>query len=218
MNTTGGKAARDPEIRGLAQVVEQLRRAGIEAGEQEAEQLRAQARTQAEQVLAAAQAEAQRVTEAAQVDATARRQRLDAELRQAAKVGVLAFRQALERAVLVPAVRDHVARALEDPTVVGALLGEAVRGMATSTTRGADLQVVLPPATAERLSATVLADAARRLGEGVQVRLDEATTAGFMVRAQGVRLDVTDEALEQVLRGLVSPRFRAELFTQGGGA
>lgn len=209
MNASRGDAAIDRGGSGLAKVVEHLRRRGVEAGEQEAERLRAQARAEASELRQRARRDAEATVAAADREADRRRAELRRELRQITEAATLELRQALERAVLVPTVDEALAVVLEDPDWLGALLREAVR--AFGAVRAADLEVLLPAEAKQRLGDALLARVTRELSRGVQVRLTDELRAGLKVRGEGTTLDLSDEALRELLLRFASPRMRTAL-------
>lgn len=215
MNRTDGDPALGAQIHGLEQVVDALRRRGIEAGEREAEARLEQARAEAVTVVAEARREAETLVAAAEDEARTRRTQLDHELAQVSAAGLLAFRQALERSVLAPTIDDALGRVLEDPAQLGALLCEAVKAFGGG---GGELEALLPAAAQRRLEGVVVDGALGRLRDGVTVRFDSGVTAGLRLRGEGLELDVTDEALREVLLRFASPRFRTRLFAAGGEA
>ncbi|MEM7151262.1 MAG: hypothetical protein AAF799_00395 [Myxococcota bacterium] len=213
MSRTDGDPALDAQIHGLERVVDALRRRGIEAGEQQAEARLEQARAEARTLIDEARVEAERVVAAAEAEANRRTAQLEHELAQASAAGLLAFRQALERSVVVPTIDGALAGVLEDPAQLGAMLREAVRAFAHG---GGDLEVLLPAAERARLDGAFVEAVVRDLDEGVTVRFDADVRAGLRLRGDGLELDVTDDALREVLLRFASPRLRAQLFAAGG--
>lgn len=196
---------------GLERVVEELRRRGLAAGEQEANARIAQAQAEAEECRAAARARAEQIVSEANEDARRRRAQLDHELRRATDAGVMAFTRAVQTAVLVPAVEGAVDAALSDPAVLGALLVEAVRAYGRSPGSGEPLEVLLPAGTSAQLEAVLLARAHEVAQAGARVRLDDGVEGGFVLRDGRTQLDFSATAFREVLLGFLAPRVRDRL-------
>lgn len=210
MSASGEDAAIDRGDSGLARVVEHLWRQGIEAGEHDGERLRERARAEAESVRQQAREEAAAMVAAADEEARRRRAELGRELRAITAAAALQLRGSLERSVLVPVVDEALARVLEDPEWLGALLCEAVRAFGSSH-RATELEVLLPAEAQARLSDALLARITRDLGQGVRVRFDDELHAGLRVAGAGVTFDLSDDALRELLLRFASPRMRAAL-------
>lgn len=203
---------------GLERVVEELRRRGLAAGEQEANARIAQAEAEAEDCRAAARAEAERIVSDAREDARRRRAQLDHELRRATDAGVMAFTRAVQTAVLVPAVDGAVDAALNEPRVLGDLLVEAVRAYGSSPGTTEPLEVQLPAGTPETLEAALLARTQEVARRGVRVRMDGGVEGGFVLRDGRTQLDFSPAAFREVLLGFLAPRVRDRLRQAEGAA
>ena len=200
---------------GLEQVVEELRRRGIAAGEREASARMAEAHEEAAGLCMAARAEAQRLVEQARQEAARQREQLDFELRQATEAGVVTFRRAVEAAVLVPAVSEAVDATLGDPAMLGELLVAAVAAFASSPGGDAALEVRLPATTSARLEAELLGRVTQVARGGVVLRLDCGVEGGFMLVAGRMQLDFRDAAFREVLLGFLTPRVRERVRRSG---
>lgn len=190
----------------IEDVIAELKNRGVQAGEAAAEQLRAAAQAQAQRILSEAKGEAAAIVRRAESEAKAQREQLDAELRQAAATGLIAFRQSLEHALLIPELSSQLSRALEDED----LLAEAIVAAAGSVEHR-PLDVLLPHASAHRLSDTFMNTLRQRLSEGVTVRFEHGPQGGFQLapRGQGYLLDFTDQAFLEVFLAFLAPRFRS---------
>ncbi len=192
---------------GLDRVVETLCRRGIEAGEREASARIAQADAEAEQRRAAAEADAQQIIETARQQAEREREQLALDLAQATRAGVVAFRRAVEAAVLLPAVQQAVDAALGEPTVLGDLLVEAVRAFGRGD-QAQPLTVCLPASTARPLVDALMARARAVARRGVELRLDPGIEGGFLLVDDRVELSFSDAAFTEVLLELLTHRVR----------
>ncbi|MBN1944311.1 MAG: hypothetical protein JW797_01490 [Bradymonadales bacterium] len=201
---------------GLDEVIAELKNRGIKAGEEEREKIVAAAQTKARQIVAEANEEAQRVRDKAKNDAEATRTQLAAELRQASAVGLEAFRQAVERAMLVPELDSKMAEVLGRPEFLKEILVEAARGFTQSGGAVEELDLLLPEAQRGKLEGGFLQALRKESGVGVTVQFDEDFSFGFKMAPSGggYLFDFTEDGFREILLRFLAPRFRKYFFKE----
>ena len=190
--------------------VAKLQAEGVQAGQQEAEKLRAEAARQAEQIVQQANQQADKILADAKRDAEKLLARSQSELRLAARDTVHRLREALGRAL-----REVLARGAEqklsDPEFLGGLLHE----LATMYAR-ADIEhkngitIDLRPDLRDKLLAWALRETAQR-EQAAGLHMDLKGTlkeAGFEYSISGAKVEVTLSSVAEILSEMVSPRLR----------
>jgi V/A-type H+-transporting ATPase subunit E len=198
----------------LQQLLEKIRREGVDQARTEADAILATARAQAAALVADAERQAGEVREAARRDAVTFEQRSSDAVRQAARDLMLGVEREVTE-LLTQILMSDVKTALADPTRLAALVEEAVRAYLS----GGDgaVQVLLAAK-----SAPVLEILRQRLAKmagapnGVTVELEAAGTAsatGFRVRLAGGRIehDFTAAAIAESIARHVRPQLAALL-------
>ena len=190
--------------------VAKLRQEGVEAGRQEAEKLRADARKEANQVLAQARDQARRITEdaQAQADATLARSRTDLEL--AARDVTLRLREALTRA-LREVLRTGAEKPLTDADFLSKLLYDIVmQYVQADIGENATIKINVPPEVQQKLTGWALQHLHKRPDMG-NISLDLKGTlaeAGFVYQADEANVEVTLSSVVDALSELISPNLR----------
>lgn len=205
---------------GVQALIERLRAEGIEAGRQEAQTILAEARAQAERILAEAQAQAEKlVAEAKHTQA-----KLESASREALALAVrdakLRLREELSSA-FDRKLAELVHQAMRPQPFLEQLILHVAGKVSQELPQG-PIALVLPPepATLEALrqapeSATApltrlaLGIAQEMLREGVTLKIGTGFAAGIRIElGEGAMLDLSDEALNQLLLAHLRPRFR----------
>jgi V/A-type H+/Na+-transporting ATPase subunit E len=204
---------------GVEELIHRLRDDGVRAGKEEGEQ-----------VLEAARRKAARLVREAEAEGEALRARTAAEIEAERRAGHEALQLAVRDAVLdlkgqlsarfAAQVQRMVGGELQDPEFLRQLiLTIAGRSVPERVREDADLEIVLEGRAGDdvtveredpltRLTVQLASDALR---EGVEVTTARGHSAGIRVRLKGedLEVDLTDQAVTQLLLEHLIPRFRA---------
>ncbi len=190
------------------------------AGEEEAKRLISDAETRAKEIVAAAQRDAEQVRAKAKAEREATLKAMDAELAQAAQVGLAAFRQSVEQAFLVPEIDAALQPVLAKPAVLEEAIGELIKAFAANGMKDGEIELLLPEARKQELGVLFVAKLKARGAQRVEVRFTDAISGGFSIgpKGQGFRYDFDEGAFRELLVRFLSPRFRQAFYGPGEGA
>ncbi len=203
---------------GLEKVIEDLKAKGVKAGEEEAAALVAQAKEKADKILAEAKSDAERIRAEALAEKERTLTSMQAEMAQAARVGLAAFRQAIEKSMLVPTVDAALEAVITKPTFLESAVTEMVRAFAKTGLQESDLALILPAAQQQELAGHFVNKLKEKGHKGVKVAFDDSFSFGFQIGPDkgGFRFDLTDEGFRELLVRFLSPRFRQAFFQEAG--
>lgn len=209
---------------GVQELIGRLRDEGVKAGKQEAESVLQEARQQADQIVAQANAEADEIRDKARTE-------IEAERTASREAIQMAFRDTTLKlkSQVMAAFSDHVRRLvsmeLRDKDflrqAILAIFGQATQKVAkdqpVEVLVSEELFVTdekgsrLTEEGKERLRHMVLGISGEMLREGVDLKPSGETNGGMRVRLVGedLEIDLSDEALSELLLGYLIPRFRA---------
>jgi V/A-type H+-transporting ATPase subunit E len=209
---------------GVQELIDRLRDDGVAQGRAEGEALVSSAREEAARLLDAANREADAIRSSARVDAEKLRRDGAQALKLAARDGVIALREAL-RDDFAGRLKKLVSHSLRDRSFLERLILEIASKSAPAD--AGRMELLLPddvvsfeelqkaPSEASEgsLSRFVLDLSAEVLREGLTFRPADDAQPGVRVRLkeQDVEIDLTDEALTELLMDHLAPRFRALL-------
>ena len=198
----------------LQDVVTELKTRGIRAGKAKAAKMVEAAEQQASEIVAAAEAQATQIVNDAKRRSEVLAKELDAELRQASAAGLEAFRQAVLKSMLVPAVTAELRHSLSDPSTLAMIITTAAQGIGASSSSDQPLEVLLPEAQREALGAAFVAKLKEQMRTGVKVRFDTGFEFGFQIspEASNYVFDFSEAGLRDVFVRYLSPRIREAFF------
>lgn len=212
---------------GVEQLIARLRDQGVKAGQSQADAIIEQAKTQAETMLSEAKEKANRIVDDARAEAERTEHAGKEALRIATRDTILRFQQELmdyfnER------VRRLVSEELKDRTILGRLIVEvasdAARTAGVSDVAAEKIEILLPPEIVSveelkrspeelkgKLTELVKGIAQATYRDGVTFKGLEAGAKGIRVHVSGKELevDLTAEAVADILLEHMQPRFRA---------
>jgi V/A-type H+/Na+-transporting ATPase subunit E len=208
---------------GVQELIEKLKNQGVTAGREQAGQIVKEARDQAARILSDAKAQA----EAMLSDA---RKKIEIEHTSAQEAMKAAFRdtqltlRSQFRAAFAAHLKKLVSVELQDKDFVRQLV-LVIAGMTKPEIADAPLEIQLPsnlfetdehgtrlsPEGKERLRHLVLGVSGQLLREGVDLKPSEDFSGGIRVHVVGedLEIDLTDEALSNLLLKYLLPRYRA---------
>jgi V/A-type H+-transporting ATPase subunit E len=213
---------------GVEALIARLREQGVDQGREEADRLISEAQERRRRIIEEAEAEAQRRRDAAQAEVDRMRETAHEALETAARDAVLSLReQMVER--FKDDIRRLVSQELREEDVFRRLIltiGSRTRA-AIDETGAEDLRIELPrqpPALddirrdpdslgGDELSRLVIAMTGDILREGITFRVSRDRHDGIRVVAaeSGLEFDMTDDAVAELIRQHLQPRFRALL-------
>lgn len=208
---------------GVQELIDRIRRDGVTKGRSEADALVASAREEAVRILDQAKTEAEQIRSAARADAERLQKNGEEALRLAARDAVLALNEAL-RSDFAAKVQRMVSHTMQDRTFLERLILEIAR-RAVPQDAGQSIEVLLP---ANVVSADELKKNPQELAEGSLSRFvlqlsnevvregltfvpaeDDRPGLRIQLKDQDIEIELTDEAITELLMEHVSPRFRA---------
>lgn len=219
-------ATEQDTAQGIDALIDRLRSEGVQAGSDEAARLTQEAQAKAAQIVETAQAEAAKLQSDAR-DAADRYTKAGEEaLNTAMRDAVLTMKSTL-MAQFQQDVQRMVSETMSDPEMLKQMVLELVGRAKTETSIGEDAQVILPAevvgpdairANADdiqsgQLTKFVLGLTQEMLKDGVTLFASSDLHAGIRAQAgrDGIKLDLSDEAIADVLMQHLQPRFRAVL-------
>ncbi|MFA3916284.1 hypothetical protein [Ruegeria hyattellae] len=219
-------AAEQDTAQGIDALIDRLRSEGVQAGSDEGARLTQEAQAKAAQIVETAQADAAKLLSDAR-DASDRYTKAGEEaLNTAMRDAVLTMKSTL-MAQFQQDVQRMVSETMTDPEMLKQMVLELVARARTETGIGADAQVILPAevvgpdairANADdiqsgQLTKFVLGLTQEMLKDGVKLFASSDLHAGIWAQAgeDGIKLDLSDEAIADVLMQHLQPRFRAVL-------
>ncbi len=194
----------------LQELIEQIKKDGVEAAETQADAIVESAKAEAERIIADAQAKADKLMADAK-----------AENEKTVKSGEDAIRQAGRN--LLISFRESVSRELK------AIVGEKVNGVYSSDAfakliinavecwagkpEAEDISVILNGSDLEKLEEALLAELKAKMLKGVTLKANDNFDGGFRIAVNNgaVYYDYSAEAVTDMLSGYLSPRVTALL-------
>jgi len=192
--------------------VQKLQADGVQAGQEQAEKIRQDARKQGEETLRQTKQQAEKLLADAQAQADSILARSKTELHLAARDAVLKLREALSQAIDA-VLAEGVKGKLADVSFLGELMHELVATYAKShlAGQGEPLTLNVQPEVKEKLKAWAMAEIGQQRVDSLRGAFDLQGTlasAGFEYKASGATVEVTLDSVVQTLKDLVSPSLR----------
>lgn len=165
----------------LQELTRKLYDEGLSKGQQEAQQLVAQAKEQAKEIVEEAQAQARTIIKEAEKSAeeTKRNTATEVELASRQSIGIL--KQQIEKMIVFNAVSPEVAKANDDPEFIKNMLLTLASSWNGASSDKADLMASLPEDKKAALEKMIKASAASQLAGGLDISFDKKVKSGFRI-------------------------------------
>jgi V/A-type H+-transporting ATPase subunit E len=202
----------------LQDLIETLKKQGVQTGEKAGKEIVESARKQADEVLAKARTEAASIVAQAKEESEKQMKRLQSSMEIAASQFVNSLKGVIEENLLTLPLQKELTGALGDPGFLKSLITRFVETYAGSG-QAEDIQLLLPKGTQDELRNFALQLMARHYSRAkgedplVLELQSQDVKFGFQVnKKQGnVRLDFSDDAFLSLFLRFLAPKFR-ELF------
>ena len=200
-------------VESIETFVAKLQADGVEAGQEAAAKLQAEAQEQAEQIVGKAESEAEQIVASAKSEAEQTLARCKTDLELAARDALLQLRAALSQA-LTGVLAESVKQPLGDAEFLKGVIHELVRQYANADLQGVSTaKVRLSPEMHKQLVDWVIQELHEAaMGKGVSIDLKGTLAqAGFEYSIEAGTVEVTEESVVATLAAMVGPNLR-ELF------
>jgi len=190
----------------LQDLLERIQKDGVEKAEAEAQSIIISGRNKADAIVKEAQAKADALVKDAESRADALMQGGERSLQQGARDIILGVGETLSR-LLHDILVEEVGAALTGEAFKETVL-KAVEAYCKTPGTESGIDVLLSPDDQKAIGEYVLAKLRDQIREGLDVRSDESTVAGFRVlmKKDGLEHDFTPEAIADSLSRIVRPR------------
>jgi V/A-type H+/Na+-transporting ATPase subunit E len=198
----------------LSELIDRIKKEGLEAAEQDAARVRQQAEQQAARILEESRLQADSLISRAKAEALRFEQTGREGIRQAGRDVVLNLRKELET-LFTSMLQARVSAALQGDAVKEALSALFRNWRAEGPL---EHEVLVPAKTWDSLRDSLLAGLGDEIRRGLQIRPSASVQAGFRVAEKGGRayFDFTDAALVEFLMEYLNPRL-AECLREKSG-
>ncbi|MBU1238079.1 hypothetical protein KJ865_00085, partial [Myxococcota bacterium] len=190
----------------LNKVIQQLKDEGINAAKADAEKIRQKAEAEAEDIIINAEMKAKSILKKAEEEDKKIRDQLKTELERAARIGLASFKSSIEKALVVPAIDESLAKVLATPQFMEKVIVEMVKGFAASNFKGADLTLILPADLQSQMGNAIAAKMKMMTAGGdVTIHFDDNIRFGFKVGPSDKAFvyDLSNEGLMEIFTKFV---------------
>ncbi len=201
---------------GIDDVIKKLKERGINEGKQQAESLITDAQKEADAILEEAKKSADSIIDDAKREAKKIKTHLDHDLKKAAEVGLEAFAQAVEKAIVTPTIDESLDPVLKNPTFIEKTAEQLIKAFVAKGLGENDIDLLLPGAQKESLEKHFAQRLTATAKGGPSIKFTDEVSAGIKVspRGNGFTIDLSKDGFREVFSQFVSPRFR-QLFFPG---
>jgi len=189
----------------LQELIDQIKKDGVEAAAAEAESIIDTAKAQAEKIVADARAEADKILADAKIENERMIKSSEDAIRQAGRNLLISFRESVTREMKV-ILNENVASVYSSETLAQ-LIVNVVESWAAKPD-AEDITVSLNSGTLKSLEETILAGIKEKMQRGVTLKANDNFDGGFRISAGNgsAYYDYSSEAVVEMLSNYLSPR------------
>ena len=194
----------------LQELIEQIKKDGVEAAENQAEAILLSAKAEAEKIIADAQAQADKLMADAKAENEKTVKSGEDAIRQAGRNLLISFRESVTREL--GAIVGGNVNAVYSSDAFAKLVVNAVESW-TGKPEAEDIAVILNSADLEKLESALLAELKAKMLGGVTLKANDSFDGGFRIAVNNgaVYYDYSAEAVKDMLSNYLSPKVTALL-------
>ena len=188
----------------VQELIDKIKKDGIEAASQEAAKVKADAEAEARRIVEAAKKEAEQITSRGKQDAERSEKAGIAALEQASRNLILAFKDEIQ-ALLDKLIADHVAGHYNEDAIKS-VLPELLKAWAAKGDE--NLSVILPESELSKLEGFFKEKLNGELWKGVELKSSRKLTCGFHISNKdgSVYYDFSAESVAQLISAYLNPK------------
>lgn len=196
----------------LKDLIEQIKKDGVEAAETEAEAIIAAAKEKAEKIICDAEEKAAKILQDAKSENDRMVKSSEDAIRQAGRNLLISFRESVTKEL--NAILNKEVTAVYSSEAMAQLIIETVKSL-TAKPDAEDITLILDSESLKKLEDTLTAGLKEQLSEGVTLRASDSLNRGFRISAgdTGAYYDYSAQAVTEMLCAYLSPRI-AELLKE----
>ena len=194
----------------LQELIEQIKKDGVDAAETQAEAIVKSAKAEAEKIISSAQAEADKIIANAKSENEKNVKSAEDAIRQAGRNLLISFRESVTRE-LETIVSNNV-NAVYSSDVFVKLIINVIEGWAGKP-ESEDISVILNSGDLAKLEETLLAELKAKMLGGITLKANDNFDGGFRIAVNNgtVYYDYSAEAVTDMLANYLSPKVTALL-------
>ena len=188
----------------LENLIEKIKKEGIEDGRSAGEEIVAEARKEAAAIIEKAKKEAAALVAEGEKKSAQFQENAERAVKQAARDGELVLKERLSQ------LFDRVFRQKIETALAPEIVVELVRKIVANWKPGAVIELTVSPGDQKKLEALLASGLKAEAAKGLTLRPSPAIAAGFRIGVKGedVSFDFTDESFAELLRGFVNPSIK----------
>jgi V/A-type H+-transporting ATPase subunit E len=192
----------------LHELIEKIKKDGIESASEEAGKLKQQAENEAKRIVEAAKKEAGEIIAQAKLDAERTERAGIAAVGQASRNTVLGFKSKIQE--LLDAVTKKEVSAAFDDNTLKSVLPDLLKGWVS---KGEELALILPQGDLSKVEAFLKDKLAVELKKGVELKADRGLESGFKISNKdgSAYYDFSADAVTELLSAYLNPRLAETL-------
>lgn len=189
----------------LHELIDQIKKDGVEAAETEAASIIEEARAEAEKIVANAKAEADRIMANAKSENERLVRSSEDAIRQAGRNLLISFRESVTREL--NAILNKNVTAVYSSEVFAQLLMNVIEGW-TNKPEAENISVILNSDSLKQLEGALLAELKKKMLDGVTLKANDNFDGGFRISVNNASAyyDYSAEAVVEMLSNYLSPR------------
>ena len=194
----------------LQELIEQIKKDGVETAEAEAKAIVEAAKSDAEKIIADAQAQADKILSLARTETERMTKSSEDAIRQAGRNLLISFRESVTKEL--KAIVSENVTAVYSSESFAQLVVKAVEGWANKPDAD-DISVILNSEDLKALEDTILAGLKEKMTKGITLKANDNFDGGFRIAVNngGAYYDYSSEAVVDMLSNYLSPKVTAIL-------
>ncbi|MBN2102715.1 hypothetical protein JW835_01600 [bacterium] len=196
----------------IENIIEKLRKEGVEGAQKESDNILAKAKQQAEDIVAKAEKEAEKIVGNAKREANAFQENSKLAIQQAARDGELLLKERIRF------LFDQVFKAEVDEAMKPDFIQTLIIKLTEHWRKSEEVEVTISEAEQRQLEKHFLNGLKKIIKNEITLKASPNFTHGFRIGLKGedVYYDFSDESIAEMLRAALNPRLKEILDTQHG--
>ncbi len=198
----------------VQEIVDLLKKDGVDAGKSEAERIISSAKSQADEIINKANEQKDSIVSQARDEAEKLKSSAEANVRMAVSQGLNKFKESVEKSLLSDTVMESLNKVSSGDTIKDIVI-TVVKSYSDQGFSSNDLSVILPKDDKEKVKSAIMSEISQKVknSQGIDIS-DDVIPKGVKLNQKdgNLSLEFTPESLQEVMLNYIRPEFRKMFF------
>lgn len=198
----------------LQELTDKLYNEGLSKGKQEADDMKAKAKTESAAIISKAQEQAKEIILAARKESDELKSKAENDIKMASVQAFTSIKQQIEKSIIMKAVSTPLTLGISDKDFIQSIITTVVSAFNPNSVEPVSLSIILPENKKAEMDNFITNQISKLCTAGLDVKFSKNIDNGFQIgpKGDGYMISFTDKDFENLISEYLRPKTKTLLF------